>query len=85
MRKIVLVAAAAFLTTAAVAQTSTTVTREEGPLGDRTTVTKERSDDLGGSTTRRSVETTGAVGCESKSVTRTNELGDTTTKTKTEC
>lgn len=81
MKLVPLAFAVSLVGTAAFAD-STTVTRTEGPLGESTTVRKERSDDMG---TRRSVETTGSLGCESKSVTRTNELGDTKTKTKVEC
>lgn len=82
MRLIGLALAASLIGSAAFAD-STTVTRTEGPLGDRTVVKKETTDDT--VTTRRS-ETTGALGgCDTKSVTKTNELGDTTTKTKTEC
>ncbi|MDB5591341.1 hypothetical protein [Enterovirga sp.] len=84
MKSVAIAAFAALLSTAAIAQTSTTVTREEGPLGDRTTVTKQNSDVIG-TTTKRTTETTGSVGCDSKSVTKTNEFGDTRTKTKVEC
>ena len=31
------------------------------------------------------VESTGSVGCETKSVTKTNDDGDTVKKTKTDC
>lgn len=61
----------------------TTVTRRDGPGGTSTTVKKEHDD--GTTTTKRSVESTGALGCDTKSVTRTNELGDSKTKTRTDC
>ena len=80
MRLIAILAAASLIGTAALAD-ETTVTRTETPLGSSTTVTKDRSDDV---VVKRS-ETTGSVGCDTKSVSKTNEFGDTKTKTKTEC
>ncbi|WP_375460760.1 hypothetical protein [uncultured Enterovirga sp.] len=84
MKTVAIAAVAILFGTAAMAQSSsTTIQREEGPLGDRTTVIKKESDDLG--TTRSRVDTTGNVGCDTKSVTRTNEDGDSKTKTTTRC
>ena len=85
MRTSAIVAFAVLFGTAAMAQSSsTTVKREEGPLGDRTTVTHKESDGIGSSTTRK-VESTGVVGCDTKSVTKTNDDGDSKTKTTTRC
>lgn len=85
MKTVAIAAVALLFGTAAIAQSSsTTIKREEGPLGDRTTVIKKESDDLGSTTTRK-VESTGAVGCDTKSVTKTNEDGDSKTKTETRC
>lgn len=83
MRAIGLALAATFIGSVALAD-STTVTRTEGPLGESTTVRKERTDDDTTTTTRRT-ETTGSVGCDTKSVTKTNGFGDSKTKTRTEC
>ena len=81
MRTIALALAATLIGSAAIAET--TVIHKETPYGD-STVVKRDSPDV--TVTKKSVETTGAVGgCDTKSVTRTNELGDTSTKTKTEC
>lgn len=82
MKVIGLALAATFIGSVAMAD-STTVTRTEGPLGDTTTVRKERTDD---SISVRRTESTGSIGgCDTKSVTKTNEFGDSTTKTRTEC
>lgn len=85
MKHVAIVAVAVLFGTAAMAQSSsTTVKREEGPLGDRTTVIEKETDGPS-TTTSRKVESTGAVGCDTKSVTKTNEDGDSTTKTTTRC
>ncbi|MBV9078684.1 MAG: hypothetical protein JO048_14530, partial [Methylobacteriaceae bacterium] len=49
-----------------------------------TTVVRERSVEPDVVVKKR-VETTGSVGCETKSVTKTNEDGDSVRKTKTDC
>ena len=81
MKTLAIAIAATLIGTAAFAET--TVIRKESPDGD-TTIVRRDSPDV--TVTKRSVETTGTVGgCDTKSVTRTNDVGDTTTKTKTEC
>ncbi|TDR93568.1 hypothetical protein [Enterovirga rhinocerotis] len=83
MKRIALTFAALAFAGGAVAQDTTTIKRTETPFGDKTTVTRETED---GEITRRSTETTGSVtGCETRSTTRTNEDGDTTSKTTTRC
>jgi hypothetical protein len=60
----------------------TTVIRREG-VDSSTTVVRERAPaDV---VVKERTETTGTVGCSTKSVTRTDDLGDKTTKTKTDC
>jgi hypothetical protein len=82
MKTFALAIAATLIGSAAFAD-ETTVIRKEGPLGDTTVVTKERDDSV---VTKRTYETTGSLGgCEHRSVTKTNELGDSVTKSKTEC
>ncbi len=83
MNRILLTFAVLAASSAAMAQDTTTIQRTETPFGDRTTVTRERDD---GTVTRRSTETTGSItGCETRSTTRTNEDGDSTSKTTTRC
>jgi hypothetical protein len=83
MKTVAIAALAVMLGTSAMAQSSsTTIQREDGPLGDRTTVIKKENDD--GVTTRSRVDT-GVTGCDTKSVTRTNDEGDSKTKTVTRC
>lgn len=82
MKTLALALAASIAATSAFAQTTTVIERETP--GSSTTIVRER--EVGPDTTvvRRS-ESTGSVGCESRSVTRTNEVGDTKTKTTTDC
>jgi uncharacterized lipoprotein YajG len=60
---------------------STTVIQKEGVGSERTVVRQ----DAPVSTTVEKRTTTESVGCSSKSVTRTDEVGDKVTKTKTDC
>jgi hypothetical protein len=87
MKKLVLILAASVIGTAAYAQ-STTVIQKEGPVGSRTVV-KERSADIEDTddvvVKRKSVTTTGSIGCESKTTAKTDSFGDTTVKKKTTC
>jgi hypothetical protein len=81
MKTLATLFAASVLATAAYAQ-STTVIQKEG-VGS-TTVVKEHPAD----TTvvkKKEVVTTGSTGCESKTVKKTDEFGDSKTKTKVEC
>ena len=71
----------ALLTSAAFAET--VVIKKEG-IGGSTTVVRE-VEAPPTVVERREVPTTGTVGCDTTSVTKTNEVGDRTTKTKTEC
>lgn len=83
MRRFALTLAAMVLAGSAMAQDTTTIKRTETPFGEKTTVTRETED---GTVTRRSTETTGSLtGCETRSTTRTNEDGDTTSKSTTRC
>ena len=80
MKTLATLLAASVLATAAYAQ-STTVIEKEG-VGSSTTIVKERSADT---VVKKEVTTTGSVGCESKTVKKTDEFGDSKTKTKVEC
>ena len=81
MKAVTLALAATLIGSAAFAQT-TTIVRDRP--ADETTVIKR--DTMDGSTVvKKKVESTGSVGCETKSVTRTNDMGDKVTKTKTDC
>ena len=79
MKILAILFAASLVGTAAFAET--TVIHKEGPDGEKTVVKRDGPD---GTTVRRT-ESTGSVGCETKSVKRTNEFGATSTKTKTDC
>lgn len=78
MKAVTLALAATLIGSAALAQT--TIIRET-PSHDATVVTRES----GQGHVDRKVESTGSVGCETKSVTRTNDMGDKVTKTRTDC
>ena len=83
MQKIALVVAAMTLGTTAFAQdTTTTIKREEGILGSKTTIEKKTEPSTSTST---SVTTTGSVGCTTETKQKTDAFGDTTTKKTTEC
>jgi hypothetical protein len=84
MKKLALIAAASLIGTAAYAQ-ETTVIHRNG-VGSHTVV-KERSSDMGDAdvVVKRKTVTTGSVGCSSKTMSKTNELGETTVKKKTTC
>lgn len=58
----------------------TTVIHRDGPAGDKTVVKTES--DVG---TTKSVTRTDADGCRTQSVKRTDGLGDSVTKTKSDC
>jgi hypothetical protein len=85
MKKTALILAASLLSTAAFAQgTTTTIKKEEGVLGSKTTI--ERSTEPSTtSSTSVTTSTTGSVGCTSETKQKTDEFGDTTTKKKVEC
>jgi hypothetical protein len=80
MKHLALVVAACVIGGSALAET--TVIRKEG-IDSSTTVVKERAPTE--TVVKERTETTGTLGCSTKSVTRTDDLGDKTTKTKTEC
>ncbi|MDB5512406.1 MAG: hypothetical protein JWR08_1889 [Enterovirga sp.] len=81
MKITALVIAASLIGSAAVAQT--TIIKREGVDSDTTVVRKETMD---GTVVKKKVESTGSLGgCETKSVTRTNDMGDKVTKSKTDC
>ena len=80
MKTLATLFAASVLATAAYAQ-GTTVIQKEG-VGS-TTVVKEHPADT--TVVKKKEITTGSVGCSSKTVKKTDEFGDSKTKTKTEC
>ena len=79
MKAVTLALAATLIGSTAFAQT--TIIRER-PASDTTVIHKETSSPT---VVKKKVETTGSVGCETKSVTKTNDMGDTVKKTKTDC
>jgi hypothetical protein len=79
--KLAVVVAASLLSTAAFAQSSTTVIEKRDTPS--TTVIEKR--DTPTVVEKREVETTGSVGCSTTTKQKTDEFGDTTTKQKTEC
>jgi hypothetical protein len=81
MKSLALSIAAIAFAGAAYAQSTTVITRE-APASETTVV---KRDGIDGTTVTKKVESTGSVGCDTKSVTKTNEDGDRVTKTKTEC
>ena len=81
MKTLATVLAASVIATAAYAQTTVIEKRESVSPGS-TTIVKERDPDV---VAKKKEMTTGSVGCESKTVQKTDSFGDTKTKTKTEC
>ncbi len=79
--KLSLVLAASLISSAALAQSSTTVIEKRD--APSTTVIEKRDEPT--VVEKRSVETTGSVGCSTTTKQKTDEFGDTTTKQKTEC
>jgi hypothetical protein len=77
--------AAGLIASPALAQDSTTVIHKDG-IGSRTVV-KERSttDADADVVVKRKTETTGSIGCESKTTSKTDAFGDMTVKKKTTC
>jgi hypothetical protein len=84
MKKLAIVAVASVLATAAFAQGSTTVIHKEG-MDSGTTVRRSVDVDAPSVVEKRKVTTTGTVGCSTKTVQKTDEMGDTKTKQKTKC
>jgi hypothetical protein len=82
MKKLMFAVAAMMIGSAAFAQDTTTIKKEEGILGSKTTVEKTTEPSTSTST---SVTTTGSVGCSSETKQKTDAFGDTTTTKKTEC
>lgn len=82
MKTIAALAGAALLLAGSAFAQDTTIIHKEGPAGERTIVREEKPVST---TIEKHTTTTGSVGCSSKSVTRTDEVGDSVTKTKTEC
>ena len=82
MKFLPLALTASLIASTAFAQSSTTVIHRDNGTGESTTV-KEKSID--GDTVTRRVESSGATGCDTKSVKKTDEDGNSVTKTKTEC
>lgn len=83
MKKLAFILATAAFSTASFAQdTTTTIKKEDGILGSKTTIEKKTEPSVSTSTT---VESTGSVGCRTETQQKTDEFGDTTTKKTTEC
>jgi hypothetical protein len=81
MKKLMFTVAAMVIGSAAFAQdTTTTIKKEEGILGSKTTIEKTTEP-----STSTSVTTTGSVGCSTETKQKTDSFGDTTTTKKTEC
>lgn len=84
MKKLAFILLAGAFSTAAFAQdTTTTIKKEDGLLGSKTTI--ERKTEPSDTSTSTSVTTTGSVGCSTETKQKTNEFGDTKTTKKTEC
>jgi hypothetical protein len=83
MKVLSLAFAATLIGTAAFAQdTTTTIKKEEGILGSKTTIERKSEPSTTSSTT---VTTSGNVGCSTEVKQKTDEFGDTKTKKTTEC
>ncbi len=82
MKKLAILLAASVIGTAAYAQT-TVIHKEDGLTGSRTVVKERSVDDA--AVVKKKVITTGSTGCASKTVKKTDEFGDSKTKTKVEC
>jgi hypothetical protein len=78
--KLAIVLAASLLSSAAFAQSTTIIEKRDAPS---TTVIEKRNDSA--VIEKRSVETTGSVGCSTTTKQKTDEFGDTKTKQKVEC
>ncbi len=78
--KFAFVLAASLISTAAFAQSSTTVIEKRDTPS--TTVIQKNDATV---VQKRSVETTGSVGCSTTTKQKTDEFGDTKVKQKTEC
>jgi hypothetical protein len=78
--KLAIVVAASLISTVAFAQSSTTVI-EKRDAPSTTVIQKNDSAVI----EKRSVETTGSVGCSTTTKQKTDEFGDTKTKQTTEC
>ena len=83
MKRLAIAVAASVLATAAYAQ-STTVIHKEG-VDSGTTVRRSVDVDSPSVVEKRKVTTTGSTGCSTKTVHKTNEMGDTKVKQKTKC
>jgi hypothetical protein len=83
MKIFALTLAAGLVASAAIAQDSTTIIRKDG-VGS-STVVKERSTTDADVVVKQKTETTGSIGCESKTTSKTDAFGDTTVKKQTNC
>jgi hypothetical protein len=83
MKTLTMLAVTALLTAAPAFGQDTTVIHRETPVGSSTTV--RQNDVVTGSTVEKRTTTSDTAGCSTKSVTRSNDDGDTVTKTKTDC
>ena len=81
MKSLIIAFTALGLAGAAQAQSTTVITRE-APASETIVIKRDGPD---GKTVTKRTESTGSLGCDTKSVTKTNDDGDRVTKTKTEC
>lgn len=84
MKIFALAIAASLCASAAYAQ-DTTVIHKEGAFGGKKTTVIRNGEDTGVAVRHKEVIHTGTVGCKSKTVKKTNEMGDTVSKTKSNC
>jgi hypothetical protein len=83
MKKLTMIAAVVLMSAGAAYAEDTTVIHRDGPMGSSTTV---RHDDMvTGSTVEKRTTTSDDEGCTTKSVTKSNDMGDKVTKTKSDC
>jgi hypothetical protein len=82
MKTLTMLATVALLSAGTAYAQDTTVIHREGPVGSSTTV--RQNDITTGSTVERRTITSDP-GCRSKTVTRSNDEGESETKTKTDC
>jgi hypothetical protein len=83
MKKLAIAVAASVLATAAYAQSTTVIHKDSVDSG--TTVRRSVDVDSPSVVEKRKVTTTGTVGCSTKTVKKTDDMGDTKVKQKTKC
>lgn len=83
MKKFAIAVAASVIATAAYAQGATVIHKEGTESG--TTVRRSVDVDSPSVVQKRKVTTTGTTGCSTKTVQKTDDMGDTKVKQKTKC